>query len=300
MYLWEIPKTDNIMISFFLSGRKFNLTTSLVPEERPEKDGMYVMPIIVAGSVLHLDSRCENLRLVYVNQASKRSHIWNKDIRIDYDEEKKCYLVTSPEESIPENRRGAIRIPIGIQTDCTISLLNGKYPCCINDISVTGIGANIDLRIEDKKLMHRLIYTSFTDDILKKTFYIKGRIIHVAEMKDRSLRCGCEILNITPSINEYINVKQTYRLARAARYGNDPIGDYIAKEAELDMTVVKEIERVEAEALERAEKEAPKIPSFIKNPEDYKICPICEEGKLVWDDYERCFICQVCESMLEP
>ncbi len=291
MYLWEIPKTDNVIISFFLNGRKFNLTTALIPQERPEKDGIYVEPVIVAGSIIHLDKRCENLSVIYVNQASKRTHRWNKDISIDYDKDKNAYTLLSKSESIPENRRGAIRIPIGIQTECTISLLHGKYPCFINDISVTGIGANVDIRLADKKLMHRLIYTSFTDDVLKKTFYIKARIIHLTDMKGGAVRCGCEILNITPSINEYINVKQTYRLARAAQYGTgSAVEEYAAKELDIDRTVVEDIKTAETVALQAGE----------KTGDDLKICPVCEEGRLIWNDYERCYICNVCESMLEP
>ncbi|MBR5375642.1 MAG: PilZ domain-containing protein, partial [Lachnospiraceae bacterium] len=218
MYLWEIPKTDNIIISFFLSGRKFNFTTSIEPKEREEKDGIYIPPIIVAGSVLNLDSRCENFAVLYTNQASGRTHIWNRvEVRHEFGDRER-YAILSEDESVPENRRGAVRIPVGIQADCTISLLSGKYPCYINDISVTGIGANVDVKLAEKNLMHRLIYTHFTDSILGKTFYIKGRILHVTIQKDGSARCGCEILTITPSINEYINLKQTYRLARATQF----------------------------------------------------------------------------------
>ncbi len=284
MFLWEIPKTDNIIISFFLSGRKFNFTTSIEPKEREEKDGIYIPPIIVAGSVLNLDNRCENFAILYTNQASGRTHIWNNvEVKHEFGE-KERYAIISQDESVPENRRGAVRIPVGIQADCTISLLNGKYPCYINDISVTGIGANVDIKLAEKNLMHRLIYTHFTDKILGKTFYIKGRILHVTIQKDGSARCGCEILTITPSINEYINLKQTYRLARATQFDNVNIQVEAAKLL------------LEDEKKEEPEEETK---NYIWNSKYGGICPVCEEGKLRWVDEEKCFICDICESMLE-
>ncbi len=284
MYLWEIPKTENIVISFFLSGRKFNFTTSIEPKEREEKDGIYIPPIVVAGSTLNLDNRCENFAIHYMNQASGRTHIWNNVSIIHEYGEKERYAIVSKDESVPENRRGAVRIPVGIQADCTISLMNGKYPCYINDISVTGIGANVDVRLAEKNLMHRLIYTHFTDEVLKKTFYIKGRILHVTIQKDGSARCGCEILTITPSINEYINLKQTYRLARATQFRAPETPEEIAAKLLIND--------------EAKEPEEEKV-NYVWNSKYGGICPVCEEGKLRWDDDEKCFICDICESMLE-
>lgn len=286
MFLWEIPKTENIIISFFLSGRKFNFTTSIEPKEREERDGIYIPPIVVAGSILNLDRRCENFAIHYTNQASGRTHIWNNvDVLHEYGD-KERYAIISAAESVPENRRGAVRIPVGIQADCTISLLSGKYPCYINDISVTGIGANVDVKLAEKNLLHRLIYTHFTDDILKKTFYIKGRILHVTTQRDGSARCGCEILTITPSINEYINLKQTYRLARATQFGSaQTVEEAAAKLMLEDEGKQQEMSREET--------------NYVWNSKYGGICPVCEEGKLRWDDDEKCFICDICESMLE-
>lgn len=295
MFLWEIPKTDNIIISFFLSGRKFNFTTSIEPKEREEKDGIYIPPIVVAGSTLNLDNRCENFAILYTNQASGRTHIWNSVQVLHEFGDRERYAVISKDESVPENRRGAVRIPVGIKADCTISLLNGKYPCYINDISVTGIGANVDVKLAEKNLMHRLIYTHFTDDVLKKTFYIKGRILHVTIQKDGSARCGCEILTITPSINEYINLKQTYRLARATQFGKT---DGTAVETPVETAFETAAAKL---LLEKEEENAPKEEkaNYIWNSKYGGICPVCEEGKLTWNDDEKCFICDICESMLE-
>ena len=289
MYLGEIEKTDNIVISFDLGDRHFDFTTTLLPDTDKEdaRKTIYSECVTVNDLPIHIDSRCNNVEIRYLNQISGRTHFW-KDVSVEYEPEGR-YRIHCDNDSTPENRRRAVRIGINRKSDCIISLLNGRYPCTVNDISVTGIGLNIDVALADKNLHHRLIYTHFEDHILRKRFYIKARCLHCTKLDNKTVRCGCEIISITPSINEYINIKQTHRLAKLANYEEPAIREIPAEKA--DYEPEKEPETKDRLWIS---------PKFLKRHSMYKegdICPVCESGRL--HETDGCFLCDVCESMLE-
>ncbi len=68
MKIKEIPKTDNIIIGFDLAERHYSFTTSLITIRGEEC--VCALPIEINGNELHLDSRCENVTIEYLNQLS--------------------------------------------------------------------------------------------------------------------------------------------------------------------------------------------------------------------------------------
>ena len=222
MYLGEIPKTDKIVISFDIRDKHFDFTTDMLPFVSPEDSDntVFCAPIIIKDNVLHMDNRCRNVHVRYLNALSGRLHVW-RGVTVTFSKKpQSSYILQAKGDSTPVNRRHSIRIPVGYKSACTISLIKGKYPCVVNDISISGIGINIGSELAEKNVEKRQIYTEFEDDILKKRFYVKAKILHTFKLNATTVRCGCEIINVTPSLNEYINIKQTHSLARAAVFNS--------------------------------------------------------------------------------
>ncbi len=292
MYLGEIPKSENLVISFDLFQKHFDFSTAILPEE-DEKDKIGTIfsdPIIIKGRPLHLDERCENQEIRYLNQLSGRTHVW-KNVLIRYQRDHGgYYVINSESDSVPENRRRAVRIAINGKTECVLSDLEGKYPCTISDISVTGVGLNIDVALAEKNPLHRTISTHFKDPVIGIDFQIKARCIHFAQIDARTARCGCEIISVTPSINEYINLRQTHRLARMS-----------AAELEQLLGVTVPAKKLPGADPEEETVASPDDTSGTSSPEDPLsdgvLCPICEEGHLHFN--KGSFECDVCGSILD-
>ena len=311
MLLCEIPKTEPVVISFDIGIRHFDFTVNLMADADND-DAQHVIfseVVLIKGIAVHIDGRCRNVELKYLNQQSGRTHVW-KNVSVQYEETPAMrYRIECQLDSIPVNRRRAVRISINSKTECVVSLLDGKYPCVTNDVSVTGIGLNIDIALARKKLYHRLIYTYFEDDVLEKRFFIKARCLHCTELDEKTVRCGCEIIQVTPSINEYINMKQTHRLAKAAVF--DENGNFIRYRDENgnklpEKTKKSTVDKPEEKISESKKEERPpvvwvkpRISRQERNPYLYEDapCPVCGEGRLYRS--MNCWICDECASMLE-
>ena len=293
MILGEIPREDNIIISFEIGKKHFDFTTSLLPKIDKEEPDLVVYsdPIMIQGSCLKIDNnKCQNQSLKYYNQRSGRTHIWYNP-EIEYRPTPRGhYHIKSDQESTLENRRRALRVPINFKSSCTMSDLEGKYPCTVCDVSVTGVGINIDISLAEKNPLHRLVYTRFRDEIMEKDFFITARVLHSTPLDSRISRCGCEIINVSPSINEYINLKQMHKLAKANLYDE-----------------FKQMTVADVPDASRGEMERDGSPKF---SESYKrhhpiaflshgdVCPICEKGHVMFN--EGVFVCSECESIIDP
>ena len=299
MILGEIPKTDNLIISFEIGKKHFDFTTSLLPKVDKEQPDhvIYSDPIMIQGNCLKIDNnKCLNQSLKYFNQRSGRTHIW-KNPEIEYRPKPRGhYHIKCDAESTMENRRRALRVPINSKSICTMSDLEGKYPCTVCDVSVTGVGINIDIALAEKHTIHRLVYTQFKDEAINTVFYITARVLHSTPLDSKTSRCGCEIINVSPSINEYINLKQMHKLAKANLY-----------EEISGMTVANEPETAdktgEAGGSDRKEGGPEFSDSFKKHhPISFlshgDICPICEYGHVMFND--GVFVCSACESIIDP
>ena len=288
MILGEIPREDNIIISFEIGTKHFDFTTSLLPKVDKDEPELvvYSEPIMIQGSCLKIDNnRCHNQSLKYFNQRSGRTHIWT-DPEIEYRPKPRGhYHIKCNDESRLENRRRALRVPINFRSTCTMSNLDGKYPCTVCDVSVTGVGINIDIALAEKNPVHRLVYTRFRDEIMGKDFYITARVLHSTQLDRKTSRCGCEIVTVSPSINEYINLKQMHKLARANLY------DEIKQ-----MTVADEPEENRRKGIEFSESFRRLHPiSFLSHGDP---CPVCEKGHVMFID--GVFVCSECESIMDP
>ena len=299
MILGEIPREDNIIISFEIGRKHFDFTTSLLPKVDKEEPDLviYSNPIMIQGSCLKIDNnKCQNQSLKYFNERSGRTHIW-KNPEIEYRPSPRGhYHIKCETESTLENRRRALRVPINFKSSCTMSDLEGKYPCTVCDVSVTGVGINIDIALAEKNPIHRLVYTRFTDEILGKDFFITARVLHSTPLDRKTSRCGCEIINVSPSINEYINLKQMHKLAKANLY------------EEIKKMTVEDSPEPEPEETEETAKK--KKYGDLEFSENYKrhhpisflshgdLCPICEKGHVMFKD--GVFVCSSCESIIDP
>lgn len=328
MYLWEIPKTDNVVISFDIKEKRFDFNTALIPAKAKEENSIYAEPVIISGKTLRIDARCKNMTIRYLNRRSGRTHVW-EGVSVIYEKPPKdMYIITSAKDSVQVNRRRAVRISVNKKSECKVSLLDGNYSCTINDISVTGIGINIDVSLANKNLYHRTISTFFKDQNLKKRFDIQARCLHCTPIDARIVRCGCEIISVEPPINEYINAKQLHKLAKSALHEEtdaentadfyeteilaaDEFNDSAdaaptayasenapAPEKNLFTPVTETEETKEAEEPEEAEEL-----SWTSKPDseliigEGEICPVCESGILRRS--EGYFICISCGSMLD-
>ena len=296
MYLGEIPKNENIVISFDFFNKHFDFSTGLLPEE-DEKDKIgtiFSEPIVIKGSPLRLDERCENPEIRYLNQLSGRTHVWKK-VLIRYQREYGGYYVLNCEsDSVPENRRRAVRIAINGKSECVLSDLKGKYPCTISDISVTGVGLTIDVALAEKNPLHRTISTHFRDDIIGVDFQIQARCIHYSKSEGNTARCGCEIISVSPSINEYINLRQTHRLARMSAADLEKLlGVSIPNKKNLPAISDDRVPDENGTPLPE-----PSKPLSAGEPiAEGSVCPICEEGRL--RRYGESFECDICGSILD-
>ncbi|MBQ9606454.1 MAG: PilZ domain-containing protein [Lachnospiraceae bacterium] len=298
MYLSEVPKTESIIIAFDIKDKHFDFTTNLLPyadAEDPENT-IYAEPIIILENALHIDNRCHHMEIRYLNPISGRLHVW-KDVSIRYQRKpERSYIIKGNGDSTPVNRRHSVRISVGYRSSCTISMLDGKYPCVVNDISITGIGINVGSDLESKNLIHRLIYTYFEDDVLEKIFHVKARILHVFRMNPSTVRCGCEILSISPSINEYINVKQTHVLARASNYTDEALNAGLNDFEDESIAAAKKTEAAYIQKQPVAPAAPPQHDAsyWLK---DGGVCPVCEKGRLHF--LTDAYYCDICGSILE-
>ncbi len=295
MILGEIPKTDNLTISFNIGDKHFDFSTSILPKvdkENPDSV-IYTDPIVIQDSYLKIDNnKCTDQEIRYFNQRSGRTHIWS-DPEIEYRKEPRShYVIKCSAASVPKNRRRALRVPINYKTSCTMSLLNGKYPCTVYDVSVTGVGINIDIALAEKNPLHRLVYTQFKDDILNKDFYITARVLHTTQLDSKTSRCGCELVSISPSINEYINLRQMHKLAKANILDEmTDSTDTLSPETE-----AAPVEEKPDQGIHFSEKFRNDHPfEFLEHGD---MCPVCENGRLKL--YNGVFICSNCESIIEP
>lgn len=217
MLIGEIPKDSNIVLGFQLTERRFDMQLHVFQSTiTKDKLAIFTEPIMVCGIISRFSQKYQNIEVRYVNVLSGRTHTWI-DVCVEYfDKPFPFYRISCEKESLLENRREAIRIPINVKSTCEISNLDGIYPCVIHNISINGIGIDIDLRLAEKKLIHRTVYTTFNDEVLGRSFSILGICVHTTPVEKNLVRCGCEIMAVEPSINEYINTKQTIELLRAA------------------------------------------------------------------------------------
>ncbi len=214
MLIGEIPKSDKIIISFEIHDRPFEFTTDLLEEKAADPHAAFAAPIVIQGNDLHIDSRCRNLCVKFPNARSGRVHLW-ENVRVQYtDRPTPRYIIMSPDDSKQYNRRGAIRVSINTRSKCSISNIEGVHPCTIQDVSISGVGINIDISIAERHLTSREVVTKFYDEITEQTFQIRGRCVHTTRLFKDIYRCGCEIIEVQPSINEYINLKQMHRLVQ--------------------------------------------------------------------------------------
>ncbi|MBO6138001.1 MAG: PilZ domain-containing protein [Lachnospiraceae bacterium] len=297
MYLWEIPKGDRIVVSFDLGKRHYDFNTELIPIKCREANSIYTEPIVVSGKIMRVDSKFKNITIRYLNRRSGRTHTWD-DVTIRYEQPpKNLYVVTCENDSVQINRRRAIRISVNKKTECKISLLEGNYKCTINDISVTGIGINIDVALANRNLFHRTIYTHFTDVNLGKRFEIEARCLHCTQIDAKVVRCGCEIISVNPPINEYINAKQLQNLAKSANRSELEETD-IFYESEPSSRAEEKKAQEEKPAAEENE-----MDNWTSKPEDQlilgegELCPVCEKGRL--HRSLGYFLCDSCGSMLD-
>ncbi|MCR4908243.1 MAG: PilZ domain-containing protein [Lachnospiraceae bacterium] len=214
MFLGELPKTGKIIISFELQDQAFEFTTDLIDDALSDPHIACAVPISTGGCNLHIDHRCANLCIRYQNLESGEVYLW-ENARIRYSEDPAPrYIIMSPDSSRQFNRRGAVRVPVNFDTECSISDIDGVYPCTIHDVSITGIGVNFDISIAGQELKGREVSTRFYDEVINKAFRIKGRCVQTTRLTGGTVRCGCEILEVEPSINEYINFKQLRLLSK--------------------------------------------------------------------------------------
>ena len=297
MYLWEIPTNESIVVSFDLNSKRYDFNTELIPIKCRVPNSIYTEPIVVSGKIMRFSSMLRNISIRYLNRRSGRTHTWD-DVTIKYEQPPKTlYVITCEKDSFQINRRRAVRIPVNKKTECKISLLEGDYKCVINDISVTGIGINIDVALANRNLFHRTIYTHFTDLTLKKTFHIAARCLHCTPIDPKVVRCGCEIISVDPPINEYINSKQIKNLAKASQHEEIEETD-IFYESEPSSENSGEKDQAVQPAAEEDE-----MDGWTSKPDDQlilgegELCPVCEKGRL--HRSMGYFICENCGSMLD-
>ena len=297
MYLWEIPYNDSIVVSVDLNSKRYDFNTELIPIKCREANSIYTEPIVISGNIMRFSSMLKNISVRYLNRRSGRTHTWD-NVSIRYEQPpKNLYVITCEHDSVQINRRRAVRISVNKKTECKISMLEGDYKCVINDISVTGIGINIDVALANRNLFHRTIYTHFTDVYLQKTFHIEARCLHCTQIDAKVVRCGCEIIKVDPPINEYINAKQLQKLSKSSQHQDIEETD-IFYESEPSSKSSEE----EKEPLPPVEEED-EMSNWTSKPDNKliigegEICPVCEKGIL--HRSMGYFICDSCGSMLD-
>ena len=218
MLIGEIPKNTNIVLRFHLTKRWFEVPLNVI-QNTYEKEGnaIYTEPIVVCGIVSKFSQGYHGVSVKYQNVLTGITYIWT-DIKVEYHSSPfDYYRITSEREStVLENRRAAVRVPVNIEASCRIGNGKGMSPCTVHDLSIYGVGVNLDLRFAGKNIVNQMIYVTFCDQELEQTYEIYGICTHTTPLKKGLIRCGCKIIEVKPSINEYVSTRQTAELIRAA------------------------------------------------------------------------------------
>ncbi len=279
MYLGEIPKNEKILLSFDLTGNHYTFSTTVTGHGTPPMITLHTTTVTMEDDLKYLNGLCKNLEISYLDKRSGRTHIWTQAVLHYITGADEYFEIRCNSHSSPVNRRRAIRIGVGAFSYCSISLIDGQYPCIVIDVSVTGIGIEIDARLAKSDLAHRTIFTRFTDKILNQEFIVIAECLHTTRVNDQIVRCGCELVSVTPPISDFIKTRQLYGLSRAPQY-------VMSEEEKRRM----ESELVAATAIVLPEESGMIIAEGMR-------CPLCDKGMLAYT--ENYYECPVCGSMLE-
>lgn len=122
------------------------------------------------------------------------------------------YKITCPLPGKVINRRGAVRLFLGILGDLYLgSTSSPPISVTIKDISITGIAFIADQEV--KLAIGKAVVVSFSDGWENVKFTINATIVRVSEMDKGRLLYGCSLSSQSNALGKYINEKQRKNMA---------------------------------------------------------------------------------------
>ena len=206
MYIDEIPVNAPISIAFNYVTKATNIETTVKRAGSESKVNRCIIANVarVDSKIVNINNFRGNITVRYTKKGAVRSEVW-KQVRVKYDRQNKEYIIITPKPSEKQERRLALRIPLGIGATVQVEGDARRHNCTVYDISKTGIG----LRMEtlDYKALGRGFLVNFSDQSEFATFLINGRCVREVDNDSKIKIYGCTI-RTSPELLAYVRKKQ--------------------------------------------------------------------------------------------
>lgn len=208
MKLAEIRQGEEITLEVIINGARYEFKSDMV--DVADGGGIYASPVRIKDKVLSFASDKVVVNLI-LNRQDHPPVVWRR-INAETTVYKKntLYRITSIAAGLEENRRGAFRLPLGIQGVAQIGANRKANDVIVQDISDSGfsIVAKDDVENADG-LVVRLVFNdegasmSLTGLVIRKVVYSEEKVIY-----------GCKLNNKAVALSRYINEKQRKLIAK--------------------------------------------------------------------------------------
>ena len=206
MFIDEIPIGSKITIAFNYVTKATNIETTIKRVDQHGKSSKCIIANVarVDSKIVNINNFRGNITVRYSKPGAVRCEVW-KQVKVVYNRKDKEYIIITPRASEKQERRLALRIPLGIGATVQVEGDARRHNCTVYDISKTGIG----LRMEtlDYKAIGRGFLVNFSDQSEFATFLINGRCVREVDDESKIKIYGCTIRS-SPELLAYVRKKQ--------------------------------------------------------------------------------------------
>lgn len=187
---------------------------SKVIDVNPEGMTMKIEPIYSGSKLVGFDIDGIILVVYIINSSDGRVYQFNNiSIHSFKDVDGNVYQEVSfknPEGKVT-NRRGAIRVWLGMDGKVKLGNAREEHSVTIKDISATGIAFICDEGTEVE--MGMPITVTFHDEKTGRPFILNANVVRYTDIEDhRRIVYGCRFKNESDMVSKYVNEKQREKL----------------------------------------------------------------------------------------
>lgn len=211
MFIDEIPINSKITIAFNYVTKSTNIETTIKKVSTNTKVNRCIIANVarVDSKIVNINNFRGNITVRYARPGAVRCEVW-KQVKVVYSRSNKEYILITPKASEKQERRQALRIPMGLGATVQIEGDARRHNCTLYDISKTGMG--IRMEALDYKAIGRGFMVNFSDQGELAAFRISGRCVREVEDESKVKIYGCTI-KTSPELLAYVRKKQV-------KYGN--------------------------------------------------------------------------------
>jgi len=213
MHISEINAGMTAQIVAARGVRTMEFETKVI-DVNVEEMTMKIEPIYRENKLVGFDIEGIMLVLFIINSSDGKVYQFNGiSIHSFKDTEGNIYQEVSfnnPEGRVA-NRRGAIRVWLGMDGKVKLGNAVEEHAVTIKDISATGIAFICDENTEVEMGMPLTI--TFSDEKSRKPFILTANVVRYADIEDhRRIVYGCRFKNESDMVSKYVNEKQREKL----------------------------------------------------------------------------------------